>query len=100
MQNMIELNGIWWKSAKIITNSNNDYDYQGFNDSGFEQPRFDGWLWLYGIWSGADWYSGVWLNGTWIDGGNWKAQNRVIKISPKSYDRPKRTVSLNYAKYG
>lgn len=71
-------------------------------------------IWYEGSWNGLSWVSQFlsptndeincyWLNGSWILGGILKRINGsnliVSKISPKSFFRPKSTLSLNYANY-
>jgi len=70
-------------------------------------------IWKYGTWNSGIWKDGLWINGTWYDGTwlNGKWYNGKYKfggaynffeshnISPKDFYRPKRTFSLNYAKY-
>jgi len=61
--------------------------------------------WCSGVWDIGIWWAGEWISGRWNKGNILKeirARDYVfdeIKISPKSYHKPNRTLSLNYAKY-
>lgn len=62
-------------------------------------------VWVDGQWNNGWWVNGIWLNGLWLDGEiskeivNGRHKYEKINISPKSYYKPKLTLSLNYAKY-
>ena len=72
-------------------------------------------VWLNGKWEEGYWKSGLWVDGTWVNGGwyggvwlNGKFESGVtgknfmyaeLKVSPKSFFKPNRTLSLNHAKY-
>lgn len=70
--------------------------------------------WHFGEWHDGIWHGGIWQNGTWFNNtfcywinGKWENGNiviiygnvKTIYISPKSFNKPKNTLSLNYAKY-
>lgn len=66
-------------------------------------------IWYSGTWLYGNWYGGHWLNGKWVCG-NWhndawqygvgNQRRESIVISPKAYERPKYTLSMNMSKYG
>jgi len=59
-------------------------------------------IWLGGIWKDGNWNGGIWVRGIWTKGSviNIKTWERIpIDISPKTFIKPKRTLSLNYANY-
>jgi len=83
---------------------------------------WDSGIWYNGIWNNGSWFGGIWLSGFWNYGGwhldkrnkttNWingvwhtgyyfsgPASWDNCKMSPKSYCKPKKTISLNYARY-
>jgi len=69
-------------------------------------PDFREGIWYSGTHVRGNWYSGFggeWLNGNWLDGVLWRNRTGgwglILKISPKSYCRPKNTIALNYARY-
>lgn len=56
--------------------------------------------WHNGNWKDGFWTNGIWINGIWVIGSICKGGiYQYSKISPKSYFKPKTTISLNYAQY-
>jgi len=102
----------FWKDIDISSDS--VYDYNGIWKNGdlFGGTWFDGtwergtWqdgLWVTGLWKTGIWFESkaIWLNGTWQEGRIFRKGKEFVRIrmSPKAFWRPKRTLSLNYAKY-
>lgn len=96
------INNKFWRDALVSLGANHSSLYlDGY-------CSFYGGIWYDGTWINGDWwYHGIWLNGVW-KAGIWHtiqvdlAGNRKqidIYISPKSCEKPKMTLSLNYAKY-
>lgn len=63
-------------------------------------------FWINGVWESGLWHTGVWINGSWVTGDLKNIDDtpsyfflRSMPFSPKSYFKPKLTISLNYAKY-
>jgi len=108
---MQTINNKWWVNAQIS-------DDAIITEDGMIWPDFHSGVWYDGIWHMGDWLGGIWLNGVWHDGtwssGYWLNGNIVkrciiknlvtydanfVPISPKSFYKPKSTLSLNYANY-
>lgn len=107
MQNTIKINTPYWFDAVISKYA--DYDYNG---------NFYNGIWYDGDWYSKRWFVTIydndtselkeshWLNGSWRNGRiSWESVKSTIgtkfdvKVSPKCFNRPKNTLSLNYAKY-
>jgi len=85
---------------RIETNSPNIF-YKGtwFHGDWENGVWFDG-FWIRGFWSSGYWLNGIWKFGYWHNGLCYPDEVYIdIKISPKTYFKPKRTLSLNYATY-
>jgi len=71
-----------WKNA-VVSN----YAEYGHNDR-------------YSVWRNGRWTSGDWLRGTWLKGDIYvDGKFYPSKVSPKSFHKPTKTLSLNYATY-
>ena len=125
---MRTINTKLWKKAKISDSSDYDIKVSEWHDGMWHSGEWHGgrwWTgtWANGVWHYGDWHNGIWYNGIWKEGtwfnntfshwlsGQWTV-GRIVKvyrkthdsvfiinISPKSFKRPKRTLSLNYAAY-
>lgn len=119
---MQNINYKYWKAN--ISNDANFSELIWYYGIWYSGCWLDG-AWIGGIFMSGTWYDGewrarpivgektnifgdgVWTNGNWIKGEVWHRTklydtdfNHIIsKISPKSCDKPKSTLSLNYAKY-
>lgn len=81
MQNTRIVNNKYWINAEVA-------DYSECYDNGY---------WFCGRWHGGSWLNGKWNNGLICI--NLSFLPKISKVSPKSFHKPKRTLSLNYAKY-
>jgi len=93
-----------------MTHINNHYYINAYVSEGadilcntfpIDIPYFKMGIWYDGTHKYGRWYpKAIWLNGNWIDGEIYSFWN-VYKngISPKSFRKPKTTLSLNYATY-
>jgi len=103
MQNTKTISNDHWLNARVSS----DYKHNTF------EVRVHG-IWfniqfISGIWYDGVWYKGIWRDGFWING-TWNigAVNysfpwgniKIMTVSPKVNFKPKRTLSLNRAKYG
>jgi len=97
---MRTINNKYWENAVISDDSQID-EYNKPHNSALT-PDFQYGIWFDGIWKNGDWWEGVWLCGYW-ETGRISPPNTLSyfnsNISPKSYYKPKRTLSLNYAHY-
>jgi len=109
------INSKFWKSAKISQESDYKLDpkngniwYSGsWSEGVWLNGIWDSGLWMGGLWCDGEWIhgtwiAGVWLNGVWHKGGIANFNNPSgfgIEFSPKTYKKPKITLSLNYANY-
>jgi len=98
----ITIDSTCWTNA--IISSTSKYDDNGDFYTG---------IWYGGIFHAKTWYSGTWKDGTWLGkywlngiwyGGSIEPDGLLTwplssKVSPKSFHKPKRTLSLNYATY-
>jgi len=100
------INNNWWINAQVSEDANIRY-YP------YLAPSFCGGIWYDGEWKDGDWMPvigwendmwscGVWINGIWHKHGdhsiNFFGKN-ISKVSPKTYKKPHKTLSLNYANY-
>lgn len=108
---MIARNPPYYHEVSIAYNSNFDYKGNWYNGIWYRGIWLDG-IWHYGKWSdgylspfGLVSNSGIWLKGYWKQGEiltislKYEFLIKPSPISPKSFRRPKLTISLNYAKY-
>jgi len=103
---MVEINNRFWRETKVCVGS--EYTASGVWFGGvWVRGCWLGGLWKKGTWRDGQWWEGDWEDGIWLNG-FWKIGRldrgksgwwEVPYISPKSYHRPSRTLSLNYAKY-
>jgi len=89
-----------WEKGTLYNGSLSDASWQNgiWLTGKADTVQWGNGVWYDGIWEGGSWDNGTWLNGNWIDG----RINRLWgydRISPKSYYKPYKTLSLNYAKY-
>lgn len=93
---MLSISNKQWKKVFVCEKTLVVYNIQGI-------PTFHFGIWYDGTWTSGFWNSGVWLSGIWIEGAITKDihynRRTSTDISPKSYYKPKNTLSLNYAKY-
>ena len=90
-----------WLNARV----SGDSLYEGTSTETFWSSGiwYDG-IWLYGKWIKGMWMAGHWIDGEWISG-TILTKNYTInyyaksEISPKSFFKPIKTLSLNYATY-
>jgi len=94
MQHTQKIHNLFWRNAVISI----DCQFRFFL---LAKPDFYGGIWYDGEWKDGDWTYGDWLNGKWKNGGIKEGRISPTKtaVSPKSYYKPKQTISLNRAKY-
>jgi len=104
MQNTIKINTPHWFDATVSIDASRD-------DNG----NFYSGIWYSGEWTNKRWFSTIfddeaqqykksyWLSGMWHCGVIWYGFSLLVEldspISPKSFHKPNKTLSLNYAIY-
>lgn len=94
-----------WTSVELSKNSKFDSNgnfYKGI----WHRGMFHAGIWYDGFWYNGWWLCGNWLNGKWNFGAITPYDDKIVtetgflsKVSPKSFNRPKNTLSLNYSNY-
>lgn len=109
------INSKFWKRVETDSNSSYKLNPKGGNVWNHGSWYLGNWLngtwkngcwhdgiWNDGIWEDGLWLVGYWLNGTWYKGRCFSFYDKgvhEIEVSPKSFKKPKYTLSLNYAIY-
>ena len=91
-----------WGGAVVSSSSSYDLKDYTWKDGVWHSGTWIKGIWQDGIWKEGHWYGGEWLNGQWDWGHIWLSfdwRYLPFKVSPKCCNKPKRTLSLNYAKY-
>jgi len=106
--NGVWYSGTWNKGFFYVDSTPSIHSKEAqWHNGHWKDGLWKGGVWNAGTWSEGKWWEGYWFEGSWINGKwynglicNKKKSNYFGSVfSPKSYFKPNKTLSLNYAKY-